>query len=280
MKFALVNGQHQEAQPNLSGKCPACGHPMVAKCGERRLRIWHWAHKSRRHCDPWWENETEWHRAWKGRFPAKWQESVHRAESGEKHIADVKTDQGWALEFQYSYLKPEERQARNAFYPKLAWIVNGTRRKRDKPQFFEALEQGTPIGQKPLVMRVSLDKCALLREWAGSRKPVFLDFGEGNESEAAELWCLFPKIFNRKTYVVPFSLAFFLKLHLAPAQNPLNFAKALKELSEIFRGSVSLRRAQTLKLLGRQPQHYRRRRRRPQSFRQYLSKQARARRRF
>ena len=48
--------------------------------------------KGRRFCDPWWENETEWHRAWKDQFPADWQEIVHHAEDGEKHIADVKTD--------------------------------------------------------------------------------------------------------------------------------------------------------------------------------------------
>ena len=93
MRFALVNGQRQEAQPNLSAKCPTCDQPMVAKCGE--VRISHWAHQRTLLCDPWWENETEWHRAWKGQFPESWQEVVHQADNGEKHIADVKTDQGW-----------------------------------------------------------------------------------------------------------------------------------------------------------------------------------------
>ncbi len=89
MKFALVDEIRCEAQPSLRGNCPACDHPMVAKCGE--VKIWHWAHKSRRLCDPWWENETEWHRDWKNQFPVQWQEDVHKAENGEKHIADVKT---------------------------------------------------------------------------------------------------------------------------------------------------------------------------------------------
>src|SRR5882724_2105651 len=87
MKFARTNGQRQEAQPNLSGECCGCGAPMVARCGD--IRVWHWAHRSGRACDPWQENETEWHRAWKDRFPAEWQEIVHRAEDGERHIADV-----------------------------------------------------------------------------------------------------------------------------------------------------------------------------------------------
>jgi len=29
MKFALVNGQREEARPNLSGDCPGCGCLMV-----------------------------------------------------------------------------------------------------------------------------------------------------------------------------------------------------------------------------------------------------------
>ena len=128
MKFARVNGQRQKAQPKLSGECPACGHPMNAKCGKERKRIWHWAHKSSRHCDHWWENETDWHRAWKDQFPEHWQEVVQEAENGEKHIADVKTNQGWVIEFQHSYIKPEERRSRDDFYQKLVWVVDGTRR--------------------------------------------------------------------------------------------------------------------------------------------------------
>jgi len=39
---------------------------------------------------------------------------VHRAEDGEKHIADVKTYHGRVIEFQHSYLKPVERRSRQA----------------------------------------------------------------------------------------------------------------------------------------------------------------------
>src|SRR5215469_8979083 len=129
MKFACVNGQRQEAQPNLLGKCPACGQPMVARCGE--ARVWHWAHKGHRDCDPWWENETEWHRAWKDQFPADWQEIVHNAEDDERHIADVKTQNGWVIEFQQSRISPDERRSREAFYQSLVWVVDGLRLKRD-----------------------------------------------------------------------------------------------------------------------------------------------------
>src|SRR5262249_35797989 len=158
-----VNGQREEAQPGLSGKCPACDHPMVAKCGERR--IWHWAHRRGGFCDPWWENESEWHRAWKGQFPGSWQEVVHHhAQTGEKHIADVKTDRGWVIEFQRSYLKPEERRSRDGFYhPKLIWVVDGTKRKRDAAQFVNAWNEGVPLGANSPVRRVFADNCVLLR---------------------------------------------------------------------------------------------------------------------
>lgn len=149
MKFALVNGERQEAQPSLSGKCPICGDPMVAKCGE--VKIWHWAHQGTRTCDPWSENETEWHRDWKEQFPLHWQEFVQRAENGERHIADVKTDGGWVIEFQYSYLRPDERRSRNAFYGKLVWVVNGVRRKRDQVQFVNAWNEGGRVGNGEVV---------------------------------------------------------------------------------------------------------------------------------
>ena len=74
MKFALVDGNKTEATKGAKGICPICGSELIAKCGE--VKINHWAHKGIRNCDPWWENETEWHRSWKNNFPAEWQEIV------------------------------------------------------------------------------------------------------------------------------------------------------------------------------------------------------------
>ena len=130
MKYALVNGESAEATKGTIGDCPNCGAELMARCGD--LKIHHWAHKGNRTCDPWWENETEWHRSWKGNFAKEWQEVVHIDETGEKHIADVKTQNGWVMEFQHSFLQKTERQSRNTFYKKMVWVVNGTRRKNDK----------------------------------------------------------------------------------------------------------------------------------------------------
>jgi competence protein CoiA len=137
MKFALVEGERQEAQPGLSARCPDCSAVMPPKCGE--VRMPHWAHRGRRDCDPWCEPETPWHRAWKNHFPLAWQERRHTSENGEIHRADVKTDRGVVLEFQHSFLRSDERQSRENFYPKMVWVVDGTRRKRDRKQFFESL---------------------------------------------------------------------------------------------------------------------------------------------
>lgn len=227
MKFALVNGERQEAQPNLSGNCPNCDHPMIAKCGE--VKIWHWAHQGKRLCDPWWENETEWHRKWKDRFPTHWQEYVHRAANGEKHIADVKTDRGWVIEFQHSYIKPEERRSRDFFYPKLVWVVNGVRRKRDRAQFLNAWERGIPVGSNSVVKRAFSDECVLLREWAGSHAPIFFDFGE----EQA-LWWLLKGNSDGSAYVVRFSRSSFIEIHRGGAiQSTHDFDEFVKDLSKL-----------------------------------------------
>lgn len=210
MKFALVNGERSEAQPDLKGSCPACDRPVVARCGS--LRVWHWAHKGKLMCDPWWEGETEWHRAWKGQFPADWQEVVHFAADGEKHIADVKTGDGWVLEFQHSALSADERRARTAFYPRLNWIVDGTRRKRDVMQFDRALREGAQLGRQGLVMKLFPDGCRLLEEWAEDRAPVFLDFGEPQR-----LWWLFARGQSGWAYVAQYPRIEFIAAHRGDA---------------------------------------------------------------
>ncbi len=206
MKFALANGQRREAEPNLSGACPVCGRPMVARCGEVRVR--HWSHKGRRLCDPWWENETEWHRAWKDQFPGDWQEVVCYAEDGERHIADVKTHAGWVIEFQHSNIRPDERRSREAFYQSLIWVVDGRRRERDVRQFSSAWATGESRYPLLLKRRISSPKGALLRDWAGSRAHVFFDLGD----EGA-LWWLFPESDDMRAYVQHVSQAQFLRIH-------------------------------------------------------------------
>jgi len=207
MKYGLVDGQRQEAQPGLSAHCPSCDSQLVAKCGERR--VWHWAHRGTRNCDRWWERETEWHRTWKNYFPDAWQEVIHRAEDGEKHIADVKTEHGRVIEVQHSYLKPEERRAREAFYGSMVWVVDGLRRKNDVPQFIRALNSLRVIRPAPLTLMVPSDESAILKEWADSTVPVYLDFGDVNSLKellnfaAPILWLVHPKSPMGAAFITP-----------------------------------------------------------------------------
>jgi len=187
MKFALVNGERREAQPKLVGECRCCGSKMIAKCGD--VYAHHWAHKGRRKCDIWWENETEWHRAWKNQFPVDWQEIIQYAEDGEKHIADVKTEDGWVIEFQHSAIKVEERDSREAFYKKLVWVIDGKRRKFDERKFMEAWEDaGKPLGREAPLRALSFYEGRLLDEWVNRPTHVLLDFGEKDR-----LWWLIPR---------------------------------------------------------------------------------------
>ncbi|MYA17632.1 MAG: CoiA-like domain protein [Gemmatimonadales bacterium] len=123
MKYALVNGRKAKARRGLAAICPGCGAPMVAKCGPRVIH--HWAHKARSNCDPWWENETDWHREWKSHFPEECREVSHTAPDGEIHRADIKTPTGIVIEVQHSALSDEEREARERFYGNLIWILDG-----------------------------------------------------------------------------------------------------------------------------------------------------------
>lgn len=214
MKFAIVGKNKMEAFKGGKGVCPICNSELIAKCGD--IKINHWAHKGTRSCDSWWENETEWHRTWKNNFPKEWQEIVHYDKSGEKHIADVKTDKGWVIEFQYSFLKIEERNSRNLFYQKLVWLVNGLRRKTDRLQFENVLKKS----QRAAVKNVNIRKInfpeesRLLKEWMNSKVPVFFDFNELNNNELNKsiLWFLLPFSIKGEAYLIPFSREEFIKV--------------------------------------------------------------------
>lgn len=127
MKFAKepLSGEKILATPKAHGMCYCCDKEMVAKCGE--IKIHHWAHKKLSDCDHWWENETQWHRQWKDRFPIDWQEVIKRNhETGEKHIADIYNPaKDLVIEFQNSPIKGEEIQARERYYKRMLWLLNG-----------------------------------------------------------------------------------------------------------------------------------------------------------
>jgi len=168
---------------------------MISKCGS--VKIWHWAHKSKVSCDPWWEIETEWHRAWKNHFPTEWQESSHiDSSSGEKHIADIKTDKGLVIEFQHSSIKPTEVQCREAFYKNMVWVIDGARLKRSYPCFCKGFS-GLRSSKIPGIFLSLLPNKCFPESWVHSSVPVYFDFQCADPIDQTDrlrdpLWCLFP----------------------------------------------------------------------------------------
>lgn len=195
MRYALINNDRTEASPGLKGSCPGCDQDVIAKCGTQK--IWHWAHSAKRNCDTWWEPETEWHRNWKSQFSPESQEVIqYDKKSGEKHIADVRTSHGLVIEFQHSYLKPEERVARESFYGNMIWIVDGTRLKNDYVRLRKAMDNFRRTKVQGYFLVHFPEEC-FPKNWLESNAPVIFDF-QGADPENPKdvvqntLWCLFP----------------------------------------------------------------------------------------
>jgi competence protein CoiA len=231
MKFAVVEGERREAQPGLSAKCQACGAAMIAKCGQHRVH--HWAHQGGRSCDPWWEDETEWHRAWKNNFPAECQEFIqHDGQSGEKHIADVRRVHGLVIEFQHSHLNPLERAARERFHGNMVWVVDGARLKRDYPRFNRGKDdlRRTPV--QGYYLLAFPEEC-FPAMWLDSSAPVIFDFRGVDESQPPDairdgLWCLLPGRAKGSAVVVGMSREEFVKV--APSRPQLLAVQEILQL--------------------------------------------------
>lgn len=203
MQFATVDGERRTATPGLRGLCPHCGSVVVSKCGN--LKVWHWSHLGKRHCDSWWEPESEWHRGWKGKFPTEWHEVGHLAPDGERHIADIKAPHGLVIEFQHSAIADVERISRTTFYGNMVWVVSGLRRMRDRPRFMKW--KGELQRDSAAVWSLDFPEEVLPREWFDCKAPVFFDFGREQYVEpgqpvprATKLWCLLPRMPNQRTY--------------------------------------------------------------------------------
>lgn len=195
MKFALAAGNRIEAFAGGRGACPSCKGEVIAKCGSHRIP--HWAHRGIRDCDSWGEKETEWHRRWKNNFPTEFQEFIqHDEKSGERHIADVRTNFGLVIEFQHSHLDPLERATRERFYGNMLWVVDGTRLQRDYPRFLKGRDGLKSIGVPGYFLLAFPEEC-FSTMWLDSSVPVIFDFrglGARDPSDAFgnSLWCLLP----------------------------------------------------------------------------------------
>lgn len=174
MRYAYVGCQRVEPKKGLRGTCSCCAGELIAKCGQ--FKIHHWAHKDLTSCDPWWENESKWHRQWKSYFPTETQEYVFTHEvTRERHIADVFSKRRIVLEFQSCSIDPDEIRAREDFYQQLVWVVNGLKNQSDKFEFSQRLAGGD---QAPMLMEVTwFCRSKLFDKWSRAKKRVYFDFG-------------------------------------------------------------------------------------------------------
>ena len=226
MELALVNGLRQTPTPRQVGICEYCGSEMVAKCG--RIKLWHWAHKRRSNCDPWWESESEWHRAWKHHFPINWHEVIHRDPlTDEKHIADVKTPYGLTIEFQNSAISFQERQSREDFYKNMVWVINGdTQPDGWYGRLFSTGLSKSPICFDPLTYGVQWRaQNRFLLNWAESDVEVYLDFGQ-TEGIMDSLWRLVSFEPDYRVYIVqPLRREWFIESCIGGEKIPSGFVE-------------------------------------------------------
>ncbi|WP_421762551.1 competence protein CoiA [Devosia sp.] len=226
----------------MVGTCPVCGDPVLAKCGT--MRVHHWAHRGTLACDAWWERELQWHRDWKNKFPITWQESIRLADDGEKHIADVRTEAGLVIEFQYSAIDPSERASRELFYGNMAWVVCGTRLLRDRTRFVENADLLSSMS-KDFVYACHAPEKVFPRSWISSSVPVFFDFGS-LEGKLDRLWCLLPYRVDRDAVVVAVSRAAFVKLASENAE--ILEAEKIANLVADMKRLAAMRQAQSYRM--------------------------------
>ena len=111
------------------------------------------------------------------------------------------------IEFQHSYLNPEERRSRNNFYKKLIWVVDGTRRKTDAKQFKKIFDEGEFKRYGPYLLHILFpEECRLLKEWGNSSSLIFLDFND------ERLWLIYPRISGNRIFLNPFPRSSFIEL--------------------------------------------------------------------
>lgn len=122
MQTALIDGQRTAPHPWLDAAgatCPACGAPVVAKCGE--IVAWHFAHQAAEDCGAWAEPDTDWHPAWQQKVPLDRREVVRGP-----HRVDIVTPAGRVVELQHSALGPAEIREREDFYGDMIWLFDAT----------------------------------------------------------------------------------------------------------------------------------------------------------
>ena len=177
MQYALNPDRIRvEATPEARGQahiCPCCSEPVITKCGQ--IVIWHWAHQKGTDCDPWWEPEGQWHRAWKNALGSPERQEV----SIGNHRADVVGSDGVVIELQNSTVSPDIIQRREQHYGRMIWLFNY----RAQAYNLNCRQQGNYVSFRWKWPRKSIWAC---------RVPVFLDLGNRQLLELKKVYTAVP----------------------------------------------------------------------------------------
>ncbi len=214
MQYALINGMRSEPVKGSTGICPTCNNRVIAKCGS--IKVHHWAHHgiNERDCDIWWENETDWHRNWKNRFPEEFREkSFKDLVTGENHRADIFINSGVTIEFQHSRISLEEIKSREAFYSNLIWVVDGSMYKKD----FIKIQKWIfwPFAKRKELYYFNSFCDIIPPDWKSCSVPVFFDFSSQAKSQNdLAFFCLFPQKVGINSIIAKISINTFLSILL------------------------------------------------------------------
>lgn len=107
--------------------CPFCRHPVIAK-DKGNIVAHHFAHKSSKHCDPWYTGKmSKWHYDMQNLFPKECREViVYNEDKSEFHIADVLLEtrqKHYVFEFQHSPISVPDFILRSSFYINLGYSL-------------------------------------------------------------------------------------------------------------------------------------------------------------
>ena len=106
--------QIENASINKEYFCPICGEKLIIKAiDSKSIRI-HFAHKSKKDCDDFNHDMSDWHYNWQCCFPENTREIVLE-NNGIKHRADILIN-NTVIEFQHSPISTDEIRKRNEFY--------------------------------------------------------------------------------------------------------------------------------------------------------------------
>lgn len=100
------------------------------------------------------------------------------AQTGEKHVADVRTGNGMVIEFQHSVISFREARSRERFYPRMMWVVDLNRNPTEARRFRSLRELLDFPAVSPTLSLPWPRRSKLFETWSHATVPVLFDPGQ------------------------------------------------------------------------------------------------------